>query len=83
MAQGKHRRPSQRTASRTLLQAGAVAAVTTGPLALLGGVAQAAPSAGAEKAGTWDKIAQCETHGKWNTNTGNGYKGGLQFDQKT
>jgi hypothetical protein len=52
MAQGKHRRPSQRTASRTLLQAGAVAAVTTGPLALLGGVAQAAPSAGAEKAGT-------------------------------
>ena len=83
MAQGKHRRPSQRTASRTLMHGAAVAAATTGPLMLLAGAAQAAPAAPSAKDGTWDKIAQCETHGKWNTNTGNGYKGGLQFSNAT
>ncbi|OKA08080.1 transglycosylase family protein [Amycolatopsis regifaucium] len=28
-------------------------------------------------------IAQCESSGNWNTNTGNGYYGGLQFSQST
>lgn len=28
----------------------------------------------------WDAIAQCESTGRWNVNTGNGYYGGLQFD---
>lgn len=27
----------------------------------------------------WDTIAQCESGGNWNINTGNGYSGGLQF----
>ena len=27
----------------------------------------------------WDRIAQCESGGRWNINTGNGYYGGLQF----
>ena len=27
----------------------------------------------------WDRIAQCESTGRWNINTGNGYYGGLQF----
>jgi resuscitation-promoting factor RpfB len=31
-------------------------------------------------AGMWDKIAQCESGGNWQINTGNGYYGGLQFD---
>ena len=31
----------------------------------------------------WDKIARCESGGDWATNTGNGYYGGLQFDQAT
>jgi hypothetical protein len=31
----------------------------------------------------WDKIARCESGGHWATNTGNGYYGGLQFDQAT
>ncbi len=31
----------------------------------------------------WDKIAQCESTGRWNVNTGNGYYGGLQFDVRT
>jgi hypothetical protein len=31
----------------------------------------------------WDKIASCESGGDWAINTGNGYYGGLQFDQAT
>lgn len=29
----------------------------------------------------WEKLAQCETHGNWSSDTGNGYFGGLQFNQ--
>lgn len=31
----------------------------------------------------WDAIAHCESSGNWAINTGNGYYGGLQFDQNT
>jgi len=31
----------------------------------------------------WDRIAQCESGGRWSINTGNGYYGGLQFDYST
>lgn len=31
----------------------------------------------------WDRVAQCESGGNWNTNTGNGFKGGLQFTSST
>ncbi len=27
----------------------------------------------------WDRVAACESGGRWNINTGNGYYGGLQF----
>jgi len=33
--------------------------------------------------GTWDAIAGCEAGGNWAINTGNGYYGGVQFDQGT
>lgn len=46
------------------------------PLAL-SGTANAAPD------GVWDQIAKCESGGKWNTNTGNGFSGGLQFTPST
>lgn len=29
--------------------------------------------------GVWDRLAQCESGGNWQANTGNGYYGGLQF----
>lgn len=32
---------------------------------------------------TWDRLAQCESGGNWQANTGNGYYGGLQFDLET
>lgn len=31
----------------------------------------------------WEGIAQCESTGNWSINTGNGYYGGLQFDNST
>ena len=53
-------------------------------LALAGAAAGigAAP-ASAAPAGTWDKLAQCESGGDWSINTGNGFKGGLQFTNST
>lgn len=34
-------------------------------------------------AGVWDRLAQCESGGRWDINTGNGYYGGLQFNAST
>ena len=31
----------------------------------------------------WDAIAACESHNNWAINTGNGFYGGVQFDQNT
>lgn len=31
---------------------------------------------------TWDALSRCEAGGNWAINTGNGYFGGVQFDQK-
>ena len=33
--------------------------------------------------GTWDALAGCEAGGNWSDNTGNGFYGGVQFDQNT
>ncbi|MFJ8043722.1 transglycosylase family protein [Kitasatospora sp. NPDC096147] len=37
----------------------------------------------AESVVDWDQLAECESSGRWDINTGNGYYGGLQFDQST
>jgi len=31
----------------------------------------------------WDRLAGCESNGRWSTNTGNGFAGGLQFTPGT
>ncbi|MER7672380.1 transglycosylase family protein [Kitasatospora sp. NPDC096128] len=31
----------------------------------------------------WERVADCESSGNWHINSGNGYFGGLQFDQPT
>lgn len=36
-----------------------------------------------ENGSTWDALAQCEATGNWAINTGNGFYGGVQFDQNT
>ena len=53
-----------------------------------GGVGIALPMVGATGAeaapvSTWDKVAQCESGGNWKINTGNGFYGGVQFQQST
>ncbi len=42
-----------------------------------------APSRTLSSSSVWDRVAACESGGNWATNTGNGYYGGLQFDQGT
>jgi LysM repeat protein len=72
---GRHRAPSNtgKNIARTAL-AGAVAGA---PLLA------AAPAANAAPDSVWDRVAQCESSGNWNINTGNGFFGGLQFTAST
>lgn len=39
----------------------------------------ASPSSNVEYDPVWDRLAQCESGGRWDINTGNDYYGGLQF----
>ncbi len=71
----RHRRPSN--PNRRLAMAAATAAVSTAPVLAAVTPAQAVSSS------TWDRLAQCESSGRWNINTGNGYYGGLQFAYST
>jgi hypothetical protein len=42
-----------------------------------------ASSANAASDRVWNRLAQCESGGRWHINTGNGYYGGLQFSGST
>jgi LysM repeat protein len=50
-------------------------------LALGLGVGASAPAAAGGH--VWDRVAACESGGRWKINTGNGYYGGLQFSYST
>lgn len=43
------------------------------------------PSSGSTQStdAQWDRVAECESSQNWSANTGNGYKGGLQFNDST
>jgi murein DD-endopeptidase MepM/ murein hydrolase activator NlpD len=77
-ARGRHRRSKTQRFTRraTALALTAGSAGIALPIATAGG-AQAA------SVDTWDKVAQCESSGDWNINTGNGFYGGLQFTQSS
>ncbi|GGO43465.1 hypothetical protein GCM10012287_06700 [Streptomyces daqingensis] len=75
-ARGRHRRNRPSTLARTSLRVTAGGAGVVIPL-IGAQLVQAAP------ADTWQKVAACESGGKWDINTGNGYFGGLQFSQST
>ncbi|MGD7705087.1 transglycosylase family protein [Microlunatus sp. Y2014] len=51
--------------------------------ALAIGVAAAIAPQQAAADSVWDRVAQCESTGQWDINTGNGYYGGLQFSPTT
>ncbi|GAA2614886.1 transglycosylase family protein [Streptomyces axinellae] len=71
---GRHRRPSK--AVRIATVTGVAGAAVTIPLV-------SATGAQAASVDTWDKVAQCESSGNWQANTGNGYYGGLQFNNSS
>ncbi|MEV7428462.1 MULTISPECIES: transglycosylase family protein [unclassified Nocardioides] len=62
---------------RTLVSSAALAAATLVPVVAAQAPAQAAPER------TWDRLAQCESGGRWHIDTGNGYYGGLQISKQT
>ncbi|MFE0436465.1 peptidoglycan DD-metalloendopeptidase family protein [Streptomyces nigra] len=73
---GRHRRYQPNRINRASLSVTAGGAGIALPL-IGTGVAQAADL------DTWNKVAACESTGRWHVNTGNGYFGGLQFAQST
>lgn len=77
---GRHRQPISHC--RTVMRAGVAAAAVTAPLAITG-TAVAAPSNSPESNATWDRLAMCESTQNWDADTGNGFKGGLQFTDST
>ena len=62
---------------RNLLRLAVAGTVAVGAPLAFAGTADAAPDS------AWDKLAQCESGGNWDINTGNGYSGGLQFSPST
>lgn len=42
-----------------------------------------APAVYRPTGGVWDRLAACESGGRWHIATGNGYHGGLQFSQRS
>ena len=86
---GRHRKPStlaDTTGSLALtgLKVAAAAAAVGAPV-VMAGTASAAPSAtvSPQSNATWDRLAKCESTNNWDADTGNGFKGGLQFTQST
>jgi murein DD-endopeptidase MepM/ murein hydrolase activator NlpD len=73
---GRHRRYRPSRVSQASLTVTASGAGLALPLIGLS-------TAHAAGAGVWDKVADCESSGDWNINTGNGYYGGLQFTAGT
>ena len=67
--------------SRTLVKAD----VTTPPVAktVRVGAKPGTEVPPVENGAVWDALAQCEATGTWAINTGNGFYGGVQFDQNT
>lgn len=66
-----------------IISARNVARVVVAGVVCAGAPVAFAGTANAASDSQWDAIAQCESGGKWNTSTGNGYSGGLQFTPST
>ncbi|MFD6280020.1 transglycosylase family protein [Streptomyces sp. NPDC060209] len=73
-----------RSAADAPAQASAKAPAQAVPAQAAPARAVIAPTVTAGRTGTdWDRVAECESNGRWNINTGNGYHGGLQFAPST
>lgn len=70
----RHAKPKERHPAATA----ALALGTTGAIPII-----AATPAHSASVDTWDRVAACESTGNWQINTGNGFYGGLQFQQSS
>ncbi len=52
-------------------------------VALAIGLSAGAAAPAQAKGGVWNRVAKCESGGRWKINSGNGYYGGLQFSART
>ncbi|MGW6059478.1 transglycosylase family protein [Streptomyces sp. NPDC055189] len=60
------------------------APASAAPTPALSGLGPAASAGECSRSeGPWNCLAKCESSGRWNVNTGNGFYGGLQFYQPT
>ncbi|MCW2713050.1 MAG: Transglycosylase-like domain protein [Frankiales bacterium] len=75
----KHARHARPSKVGPVLAAGGMAAA----FAVIDGAALAAPASAGGSEAQFDRLAGCESGGRWNVNTGNGYYGGLQFNLAT
>ncbi|GAB2903854.1 transglycosylase family protein [Streptomyces mayteni] len=73
---GRHRRYRPNAVSRASLTVTASGAGLALPLIT-------AASSSAAPVDTWERVAECESGGDWAIDTGNGFFGGLQFQQST
>ena len=75
----KHRGTSRtrRTAKKVTKTAALTGVAAAVPVVGFSGLAHAAST------DTWNRLAECESSGNWQINTGNGYYGGVQFGQPT
>jgi LysM repeat protein len=74
----KHRAPRYVRTKHALAGVPVAAGATVVGLSVL-----SSPAAQAATTHDWTGVAQCESGGDWDINTGNGYYGGLQFSQST
>jgi LysM repeat protein len=74
----KHRAPRYVRTKHALAGVPVAAGATVVGLSVL-----STPAASAATTHDWTGVAQCESGGDWDINTGNGYYGGLQFSQPT
>jgi resuscitation-promoting factor RpfA len=77
LSPGRHKKPSHLSRKARVIVGSAIA----GALAVVPAAVTASP---ANASGSvWNRVAQCESGGNWQINTGNGYYGGLQFSHST
>ncbi|AZM52438.1 peptidoglycan-binding protein [Streptomyces sp. WAC 01529] len=90
LTRSRHPRTHPRRSARALaVVVGAVLAAVALPPAAASAIPPPRPGSPFEEygcsleKGPWHCLAQCESNGRWDTNTGNGFYGGLQFWQPT
>ena len=75
----KHARHAKPAAAPKILVAGGL----TAALGLADAALLSSPASAGGSVAQFEQLAQCESGGRWNINTGNGYYGGIQFNLAT